>query len=105
MRQTFKEERMRRILSSSMAGGALAICLAASAAGAAPAAGPLAGYSPAAEQSGMVEPVHRRWRKHWRFHHYPHWGFRRCHWDRVCWWDRWGYRHCDVVRKCRPRWW
>ncbi len=29
----------------------------------------------------------------------------RCHWQRRCWWTRWG-RVCQPVRVCyRPRWW
>ena len=93
---------MRRLMKLSLAGGALALCLGASVASAAPAASSLAGDGLRAVQSSQVERVHDFGRRNRGFG----FGFRRCHWERVCWIDRWGYRHCDFIRRCHsPRWW
>jgi hypothetical protein len=40
------------------------------------------------------EAGHRH-RHHWR---------KPCHWERVCWRNRWGERRCRMERVCRPRW-
>lgn len=89
---------MNRHLLLSILGAGAALMIAAAPASAAPAGG----WTEAAQASerGPVELAHgRRW-------HHRHWYPRRCHWQRVCWWDRWGHRHCDLVRRChRPRWW
>ncbi len=46
------------------------------------------------------EVGHRRghWGGYWRHR-------RNCFWDRVCFRDRWGFKHCEYQRVCRPRWW
>ena len=94
---------MSRFTKFSLAGGALALCLAASLANAAPAANALVGERLPVAQSSPLEQVHYRGFR-FRGHGGP-FGFRRCHWERVCWIDRWGYRHCDFVRRCHsPRW-
>lgn len=33
-----------------------------------------------------------------------HYNRRNCFWDRVCFRNRWGVKHCAMERVCRPRW-
>lgn len=92
---------LTRKLGLALATGAMVLGLAAASAGAGPASSQAAQSQAQSAVSDLTKQVHyRRW--HHRRHFPWGWGIRRCHTERVCWRDRWGYRQCDWVRRCRP---
>ncbi len=93
---------MKRILSTLAASALMALAL-----GAAPATAADLDYDSARPaHDSLVEAVGHRhhWRHRNHFRHFGHFRPRHCHWDRVCWRDRWGHKHCDVERVCGRRW-
>ena len=93
---------MNRFLTSTLFAATAAVAFAATVATAAPPAGQLTSGNRPAAQSSAIVPVHDRWQR-WHRWGGPHW--RPCHWERECWHDRWGYRHCEIVRRCHRRDW
>ncbi len=85
---------MRTSAKLAFALGAFVAVAAAGPASAAPAQtlAPLKGITVVGD--GLVEQVHRRG-----------WRGSRCHWERRCYWTRWGHRRCHLVRRCGGRWW
>ncbi len=90
---------MNRLLPMSLFGAVVALTFAATAASATPPVNLHSNARQTTANSGGVDLVHYRGWRH------RHWFPRRCHWERACWWDRWGHRRCEWVRRCHgPRW-
>lgn len=106
---------MKSFLTASLAGGALALCLASAPAIAMPRIDGASASQATHATGGLVEQAgyKKHWRsghrRHWRHHHFRpriHFGYPRyysyyaCGPKYRCWWNRRGYRVCGWVDRC-----